>query len=147
MKIKQTVAGDIKLLYKKEPMNFGLSPDAFEGAMLHQNKLSDTSRTLFNGDGDPIACAGLFLLWPGVAECWSLVTLEARMLYPLALHKGALSLVEEWRKIGLHRIQVNVLSNFIPALDWASKLGFVHEGPLHNYGPNKERLERFAIWQ
>lgn len=96
--------------------------------------------------GDQIlGCAGIFMLWRGVAEVWS-VTTPLVEKYPLAFHRAisrGLKVVE--RSMGLWRIQVAIHGDHQVSLKWIQRLGFRLEGPMPGYGPDGATYERFAI--
>jgi hypothetical protein len=96
-----------------------------------------------------VGCAGIMLLWPGVAEAWMLVD-HYMDRYPVELHKTmktALTIMSD--KLKLHRLQAMV-SDDSPAIwkKWMSRLGFCSEGVCAQFGPNREDFERFAkVWR
>jgi hypothetical protein len=94
--------------------------------------------------GRILACAGIFMLWRGVAEIWS-VTTPLVEDYPLAFHRAishGLKVVE--RSMGLWRIQVAIHEDHLVSQKWIQRLGFVSEAPMPGYGADGATYVRFA---
>lgn len=96
-------------------------------------------------NGEIVACGGVFILWPGVAEAWmmptKLIRKEVRFVFRMvsnALQSLALGL-------DLHRVQAVALEGFPESGRWLKHLGFHEEGQLERYGPNEENYTRY-VW-
>jgi hypothetical protein len=91
------------------------------------------ARTLV-ADFKPIACFGVWPMWPGVARAWSDLSAEALAL-PKALHG---SVREELGKIveqaGLRRVEAVVDEEHVAGHRWMEHLGFTSEAVMENYG-------------
>jgi len=113
-----------------------MSNKARKENIIRQSMVSDTVVSVVNGDA--VAIFGCYILWPGVAEAWSLFDPKARR-YPIAMSKGAFAFFDIVTILnGLHRMQITVKKNDIRALSWAHYLGFVVEGELKSYSADKE---------
>jgi RimJ/RimL family protein N-acetyltransferase len=95
--------------------------------------------------GDQImGCAGIFLLWPGMAEVWA-VTTPLVTTHTMAFHRTisrGLDVVE--RTMRLHRIQVAIHVDHFVSQKWIRRLGFKAEGSMPGYGPDGATYMRFA---
>lgn len=86
--------------------------------------------------GSPIACFGLVLMWPGVAEAW-LLTDEAIKDYALPFTRAARKFFAcAEQSFRLHRTQITCDTRFEGAVEWAQAVGFRVEARLHRYGPD-----------
>ena len=95
-------------------------------------------------DEHPIAVIGMVVLWPGVAEVWSVISEEARET-PISFHKCVLSsLVCHETVLKLHRTQMCVRADYEEGLRWAESLGFKSEGVMLKYGPEGNDFFRYA---
>ena len=94
--------------------------------------------------GQLIGCAGLFILWPGVAEAWAVST----PLWPskaLSVHKAILTGLNELSAtLGLWRIQTAVNEAHKVSYKWVEHLGFKYEGAMPGYGPDAATYLRFG---
>ena len=91
---------------------------------------------VFLDHGAPIGCFGLFVMWPGVGECWFLSSPEINR-YPITLVKAFKTLTDQVIQKGFHRVQILVHNK--PYLHkWAKALGFHFEGILAKYGIDKK---------
>ena len=95
--------------------------------------------------GRVVGAAGLWLLWPGVAEAWVLFTPAVRELtwqVVKAIKKGLEDLTVELK---LHRIQTTVRTEFVPGQKLMRVLGFNQEGPpMRKYGPDGADYLRYV---
>lgn len=86
--------------------------------------------------GSPVACFGLVLMWPGVAEAWML-TDEAIKGHALALTRAARKFFDcAEQSFQLHRTQITCDTRFEGAVEWAQAVGFRVEARLRRYGPD-----------
>lgn len=94
-------------------------------------------------DDIPVACGGIHELWKGVGEAWLILGDEALEHSVIVLRHVVILFKRMVRDF--HRIQANVLSGFNEGVQLVSALGFKLEGPLKQYGPNKEDYQRYVI--
>lgn len=94
------------------------------------------SWTLFCGER-PVACAGVVILWPGVAEAWAFVAKDimAHKVSFVRSVKKKLKEIEISHK--LHRIQAVVHEAHETGHAFMELLGFYPEAKLLAYGPDK----------
>jgi hypothetical protein len=97
-------------------------------------------------DGDQIVgCAGLVVLWPGVAEAWAVST----HLWPSrakSVHKAILHGLRELSfTMGLWRIQTAIHGNHEVSYRWLLRMGFKDEGDMPGYGPDGVTYLRMAL--
>jgi RimJ/RimL family protein N-acetyltransferase len=65
--------------------------------------------------------------------------------YPLAIFKTCLAGLKTYEnELNLHRIEVAVKDSFKEGLRFAEALGFVREGWMHRYGPDKSSYYLYA---
>ncbi len=86
-------------------------------------------------DGAIMACAGLALLWPGVAEAWALTSPLVEG-HALAFHRAVRRMLPAMiRQMGLVRVQATVLAGYALGARWLERLGFAREtaGPMRRY--------------
>lgn len=106
--------------------------------------LSDHAVTLTDDDGEVLVCMGSAMLWPGVADIWSLVHPETGV--------SALTLVRDTRKIiedycqvyGVHRCNAQAFTDI--EHKWMQLLGFVDEGVKKRYGPQGQDVISMVKW-
>lgn len=104
--------------------------------IINQSLAGDTISAIV-GD-DVVAIFGVFIMWPGVAEAWSLFDSKARR-YRIAMSKGALAFFDIITILNdLHRVQITVKKNDERAVAWAKFLGFTSEGLMKAYSADKE---------
>lgn len=78
-------------------------------------------------DGRIIACGGLFLLWPGVAEAWVTYVFDVEKLriYPRIVK----DLIHEWmEKFDLVRVHAPLRADWEAGIKYAKWLGFRPDG-------------------
>lgn len=106
--------------------------------------LSDHAVTLTDDDDNVVLCMGSAMLWPGVADIWSIVHPESGV--------PALTLVRDTRKVIEDYCQVyGVRRCNAQAFDdnqhkWMQLLGFVDETKLHKYGPQGQDVIGMVKW-
>ncbi|MDD5348430.1 MAG: hypothetical protein PHT59_07445 [Candidatus Omnitrophica bacterium] len=95
-------------------------------------------------DGRILAVWGVAALWKGVGEFWMLISPEGRGKWKALYEHSNGFLVTCKEKYGFHRIQAAVLQGNNRAHRCAIRFGFIPEGMMINYGPNKEHFVRYA---
>jgi hypothetical protein len=98
----------------------------------------------FNDKDELTGVGGVMPLWDGVGEVWLLLTEEGK--------KSSVSLLKDskWfieyllEKEGYHRLQCSIVCEFVSAHRFISACGFVPEGIMADYGPNKEHFTRYV---
>jgi RimJ/RimL family protein N-acetyltransferase len=96
--------------------------------------------------GKVVGMGGVFPLWAGVAEAWTLLSEDVKKDHGFWLHKTVRSWLKDQAKdCGFHRIQINVDASDDRALKWAKVLGFDHEGIMRQYAFNKVDMVRMAM--
>ncbi len=106
--------------------------------------LSDHAVTLTDDDGNVLVCMGSAMLWPGVADIWSIVHPETGV--------SALTLVRDTRKViedycqvyGVHRCNAQAFDD--DQHKWMQLLGFVDEGVRERYGPQQQDVIAMVKW-
>lgn len=97
-------------------------------------------------DGVPVACAGLTLPWPGLAQAWALWGPEAprhaRRVHAAVIHRLGLLM----QKHRLRRVEAVVDAGAAQSLRWARHLGFRWEADLPKYGPAGETFCRVVLF-
>ncbi len=83
-------------------------------------------------------CAGILILWEGVAEAWSFCDEEASR-YPREVLKYQVEYLNRMiKERKLHRVQAHVLSSWRSAYRFMERLGFKRECLMRKYGANSE---------
>ena len=89
--------------------------------------------TLLNDDGDVICIAGINHLRIGVGEVW-IIRSELINKYKLEFYKTIKGLVDYiFKFMGLHRIELAILSSWHGGAKWAHSLGFKFESVARAY--------------
>jgi len=94
--------------------------------------------------GQILGCAGIIPCWKGTADLWMFLGEEAfvKKKFILSIIGSLLnSFIEEYK---LHRVQAIVKSDFCQGHRFARFFGFLPEGEMIAYGPNKENFVRYA---
>jgi RimJ/RimL family protein N-acetyltransferase len=95
-------------------------------------------------DGAVMAIGGVIQFWQGSGEAWMMVSPEGRRK-GLSLYKHmSLFLDTCFNKYGFHRIQACIVNEHKEAHKCAFRLGFIPEGMMIHYGPNKENYVRYV---
>ena len=102
-------------------------------------------------DNTFLGCAGIGVLWPGVAEAWMLLTptidkltTHERGIVGLRIARSIRLAVKEYR---LHRLQTTVLRGDDRARGFIKWLGFEYEGDMVCYGPDGSTYMRYSkLW-
>lgn len=106
--------------------------------------LSDHAVTLTDDDDNVLMIMGTAVLWPGVADIWSLVHPETGT--------SALTLVRDMRKLlddfcqvyGVYRCNAQAFD--ADQHKWMQLLGFVDEGVKKRYGPQGQDVTSMVKW-
>lgn len=86
--------------------------------------------------GEPLAIFGWYLISPGVAQVWGLLS-EKTQNHKKSFHKAVkLFLPYSIQKLEIRRMQISVRCHFHQGWRWAKKLGFNCEGVMKQYGPD-----------
>ena len=76
-------------------------------------------------------------LYPGVMEVFGLFSEEIKT-HRFSFHKACLELVKgAFEKYNVHRLQIVVRADYREGQKWANVLGFLAEGTLRKFGPDK----------
>lgn len=99
--------------------------------------------TLIDGD-EVLATGGILKFWQGVGEAWLMVSPKGRTNM-MSLYKYMESFMTLCgTKWGFHRVQASIYEKHNIAHKCAFRLGFIPEGSMVCYGPNKEMFIRYV---
>jgi hypothetical protein len=99
-------------------------------------------------DDNCLGCCGMALFWPGVAQGWMFLAVQAEKhtVGVRRLMKRGIAMMLD--KYSLHRLQATCRTNNLLAYDWlcgrrrkgknVGGLGFSPEAVMRGYGPDKE---------
>lgn len=91
-------------------------------------------------DGEPIACAGTLLQWPGRSVAWAYMT-RSTGPHMRWVTREALAKLKDVKG----RIELQVRADFEQGHRWARMLGFEMETPLKRaYGPFGEDMSEYV---
>ncbi|MBE3144556.1 MAG: hypothetical protein IMZ61_11625 [Planctomycetes bacterium] len=91
-----------------------------------------------------LAIGGVIQFWPGVGEAWMMVSPLGRKS-GLSLYRCMGDFLDKcFKEYGFHRIQASILYDHKEAHKCVMRLGFVPEGMMVHYGPNKENFVRYV---
>lgn len=109
-------------------------------------KEKETRGPAFTGvlDGVPKGCAGLEIIWPGMAEGWLLLAQDIRNYNILAARTVKRKFEELIKEHHLVRIQAPLRVGFEMAMAFAMWLGFKYEGTLRKYHADGTDAMMFA---
>lgn len=93
-------------------------------------------------DGKVICIAGLFEMWPGVAEVWTLMSDEAHR-YGIAITRFIKKLIAEHTG-DYHRVQCTVAEDYEISHKWLNVLGFEREGLLRKFARTGDSYYMYA---
>lgn len=125
------------------PRNLSMDVSLVESRAVQAAQTNGEVLTILHG-ALPVAILGVTVLWPGVAEVWSIMTDDIRKV-PVAFHRFCERLLRStMKKHKLHRAQCNVRGDFTTGLRWAEALGFQREGLLRQFGPDGSDYILFA---
>jgi len=97
-------------------------------------------------DGVPVACAGIVIYWPGVAESWAVLSDSGRAHGYFVTRSVLRGLVALVRKHRLHRVQAKVMAGFTEGRRWVQAMGFEEEALLRAYGPKREDMISYVLF-
>lgn len=98
----------------------------------------------FTYEENPVACAGLVQLWPGVAEAWTVLGDWAKQ-HPIWFVKVLRhELQEQIKAMHLFRVQMHVEDDR-KLLKWARIMGFHFEGTMKKYTKEGKTLHVLAM--
>jgi len=96
-------------------------------------------------EGDVIlATGGIIQFWKGVGEVWMIVSPSGRKSGTVVYRHMKRFLDKCFKEYGFHRIQTNILYDFKKPHESIMRLGFIPEGMMIHYGPNKENYVRYV---
>lgn len=101
------------------------------------------SCTLMEGDR-PVACVGIVILWPGVAEGWAFVSQTVTRHRIAFLRHLILGLRKAELSHKLHRVQAVVNKDYAEGKRLVHYLGFFAEGTLYGYGADDSDYVMYA---
>lgn len=116
------------------------------GDLLKLARLQNDLGPAFTGfwNETPVACAGLNIVWPRVAEGWA-YTSALVTRHPCFFHR---SIARELDRLitahNLHRVQVHIPRSHSVSQQWIMRLGFKYESELPKYGHDGETYFCFA---
>ncbi len=96
-------------------------------------------------DGDILLLVGVFPLWEGVGEIWTLFPQNAKELFrrnPRSILKG---IKKYLNLLPFRRLQTIVRSDFKVGIKFVEHFGFQREGLLKQYGLDKKDYYRYAL--
>ncbi len=125
----------LKALNLRHRDSVALSHVDREADMRNKGMQKGTAFTGFS-EGEIIGCAGIIPVWPGVGHAW--VTMGANYKkHRIWVHKNVMSFMDKIIEgMELHRVQANVVCEFIPGVQWLERMGFKLEGKMYKYGPD-----------
>lgn len=101
------------------------------------------AHTFFIGD-TVIAVLGCSLLWPGVAEYWTILS-EGIQRAPIEFHKLVKRLTDFYfKELKLRRAYSHVKADFHAGKRWVKSLGYEFEGTMRAFGKSGEDYEIWA---
>jgi RimJ/RimL family protein N-acetyltransferase len=102
--------------------------------------------TMWVGD-EVVGCAGLIVMWPGVAQAWLLPSVRLAQ-YPRSVVTALVdNLKQAITDLHLRRVECNVDKNFKLGRRLVEWLGFDEEVVKQRAGPNDEDLVQYVIIQ
>lgn len=107
---------------------------------------NDFAWSLVGAEGAVHCCGGILPRWPGLATAWMLIG-EAmpRRAWPVAARRGG-AVMAAARREGYRRIEADVKADFVEAVRFAQRMGFVMEWYMDGYTPEGDDYWR-AVWR
>ncbi len=89
-----------------------------------------------------IACFGVADMWSGVGEAWMFVSnlVQQKPVSAIKVARWFCGILDE----RYHRVQTTVESDFEKGRNFLKNIGFIFEGRMWKYGPNKKDYDRYA---
>jgi hypothetical protein len=103
---------------------------------IEANCLKDLSFTALY-HGQPIACAGIRPMWPGVAEAWLLLGSEAQDHTIFIFRNTKKYLSDLMAKHNIWRLQAYCRTDHPEAINFLYHTGFKVEGKARGYNPDR----------
>jgi len=95
--------------------------------------------------GQPVAVAGIHVLWPGVGRAWSVMTPRV-FEHSITMVRDVTTFIEAIEvDRSLHRIDMDVLATDTRAARFAQWLGFKQEALMVGYGPAPDRNDYYRF--
>jgi len=121
-----------------------MSEDELIEVVMQAHSNQDAHLVSFVDENKVYGIFGLYVHWPGVADCWA-ITSEECVERPISFHRLTLSVIAHYeRELSLHRMQITVREGYTEGMRWANKLGFKNEGLMVGYMPDKTNHYRYA---
>lgn len=117
------------------------------GLIVEAAEVAENSATLVLVDTEDmkvVFMGGVFLQWPGVAECWMIAS-DKMYKYrktSISLITGFMEVICQQMK--LHRLQCSVQEGFPRYQRFVEHFGFKEEGFMPKYGPYGENHFRYG---
>lgn len=91
-------------------------------------------------DSEVIGCAGIAECWPGRAEAWTLLAVDAFEVFR-HIHRTVRRVLADspW-----HRVEMKVDADHSAAIRWAEHLGFEREGLMRKYTADQRDVFLYA---
>jgi hypothetical protein len=86
--------------------------------------------------GDILACAGLLIVWPGLASAWAVITRRGRD-HPVMIHRTTQRFLDaNIQRHRLRRVEATAFESDRRAQAWLARLGFEVESVRPEWGPS-----------
>ena len=106
--------------------------------------LSDHAMTLTDDNDKVLVCMGSAMLWPGVADIWSIVHPDSGT-HALTLVRDTRKVMEDYCQVyGVYRCNAQAFDK--DQHKWMQLLGFVDEGVKERYGPQQQDVISMVKW-
>ncbi|MFQ5472449.1 MAG: hypothetical protein ACE5FA_06150 [Dehalococcoidia bacterium] len=106
--------------------------------------LRQQSRAWIDEHGEPLACVGIWPMWPGVGTVWTILS-EAALEHGIQLSLGVRRFLREVDESESYwRLQATIEHGNVEARSWILWLGFVYEGTMRAYGPTGHTHDLYA---
>ena len=143
IEIRPTQYGDFDKIKAKECYGGDPLLTSRHNNMVHE-KAVVMHTIVESSTGGVIGVIGFNKIWDGVVRAWAVFGEDVQK-YPIAFHKMVLKLIEHYTFIlKIWRIEITVLCGFKQGMKWAEALGFIQEGIMKKFGPNKADFYLYA---
>ncbi|MBU7436518.1 hypothetical protein [Paraburkholderia fungorum] len=92
-------------------------------------------------DGRVVGCAGFIVQWPGRATCWAMVSHTVTKREWVEINRAVQRAIDLRPE---HRLEATCDSDFPGGHTWLRHLGFVREGRLVAYTPDRRDNDLYA---